>query len=86
MLQCDADHHSGVLEPDELCAALHNRMPVVLKPESWPVWLGEELADASELKAPLAPFPSEGMTCSPVSARVGNVKNNDVSLIEPIAA
>jgi len=26
------------------------------------------------------------MTCWPVNARVGNVKNNDASLIEPIAA
>jgi len=26
------------------------------------------------------------MICWPVSARVGNVKNNDSSLIEPIAA
>jgi hypothetical protein len=26
------------------------------------------------------------MTCWPVSARVGNVRNNDASLIEPIAA
>jgi hypothetical protein len=25
------------------------------------------------------------MTCWPVSARVGNVKNNDPSLIEPVA-
>jgi putative SOS response-associated peptidase YedK len=61
-------------------------MPVVLKPEAWPVWLGEEQADASALKALLAPFPSEEMTCWPVSPRVGNVKNNDPSLIEPIAA
>jgi hypothetical protein len=29
---------------------------------------------------------SDGMICWPVSARVGNVKNNDPSLIEPIAA
>jgi hypothetical protein len=50
------------------------------------VWLGEEPADASELKALLAPFPSEEMTCWPVNSRVGNVKNNDPSLIEPIAA
>jgi hypothetical protein len=34
----------------------------------------------------LAPYPSEAMMCWPVSARVGNVKNNDPSLIEPIAA
>ena len=72
--------------PNELCAALHNRMPVVLKPEAWPVWLGEESADASALKALLAPFPSEEMTCWPVSTRVGNVKNNDPSLIAPITA
>jgi putative SOS response-associated peptidase YedK len=61
-------------------------MPVVLKPESWPVWLGEEPAEAFALKALLAPLPSEEMTCWPVSARVGNVKNNDASLIEAIAA
>ena len=33
----------------------------------------------------LAPYPSERMTCWPVSARVGNVKNNDQSLIGQIA-
>ena len=72
--------------PNELCAELHNRMPVVLKPEGWPVWLGEEPADARQLKAMLFPCPSEEMTCWPVSTRVGNVKNNDPSLIEPISA
>jgi putative SOS response-associated peptidase YedK len=39
-------------------AELHNRMPVVLGPETWPVWLGEEPADPRKLKAPLAPYPS----------------------------
>ena len=60
-------------------------MPVVLKPETSPVWLGEEPADAS-LKALFAPFPSDEMACCPVSARLRNVKNNDPDLIEPIAA
>jgi putative SOS response-associated peptidase YedK len=72
--------------PNELCAELHNRMPVVLKPEAWPVWLGEEPADQSVLKALLAPFRSDEMICWPVNARVGSVKNNDVSLIELINA
>jgi putative SOS response-associated peptidase YedK len=61
-------------KPNELCADLHNRMPVVLKPEAWPEWLGEEPADETRLKSLLAP-----------SARVGNVKNNDPSLIKPVA-
>src|SRR5215472_7341867 len=72
--------------PNELCAGLHNRMPVVLAPETWPAWLGEEPADPPQLKALLAPYPSAEMTCWPVSARVGNVKNNDPSLIEPLTA
>ena len=33
----------------------------------------------------LAPYPWEEMICWPVSASVGNVKNNDPSLIEPVA-
>jgi putative SOS response-associated peptidase YedK len=61
-------------------------MPVVLKPAVWPLWLGEEPAAACDLKAMLAPYPADEMVCWLVSARVGNVKNNHPSLIEPIAA
>jgi len=46
--------------PNELCAELHNRMPVVLAPETWPAWLGEEPVDAPQLKALLAPLPIGG--------------------------
>jgi putative SOS response-associated peptidase YedK len=56
-------------EPNELCARLHNRMPVVLQPEAWPVWLGEKPTDLTQLKALLAPYPSDQMTAWPVSAR-----------------
>ena len=70
--------------PNDLCAELHDRMPVVLAPQTWTQWLGEEPAAASQLKAMLAPYPPQGMTCWPVTPRVGNVKNNDPSLIQPI--
>jgi putative SOS response-associated peptidase YedK len=59
--------------PNELCAELHNRMPVVLKPEAWSVWIGEDPAIASALKALLVPFPSEELTCWPVSARLTKI-------------
>jgi putative SOS response-associated peptidase YedK len=72
--------------PNELCAELHNRMPVVLKPETWPQWLGEEPVDPKRLKALLARYPTKEMVAWPVSPRVGNVKNNDPSLVEPIPA
>ena len=44
-------------EPNELCARLHNRMPVVLKPEAWPEWLGEEPADEAAAEIPACPLP-----------------------------
>jgi putative SOS response-associated peptidase YedK len=70
--------------PNEMCAELHNRMPVILNPNKWPVWLGEEPADPHQLKELLAPYPTEEMIAWPVTPRVGNVKNNDESLIEPV--
>ena len=72
--------------PNELCAELHDRMPVVKGYSAWPAWLGEEPTEPSELKALLLPYPSEAMTSWPVSPRVGNVKNNDPSLIERLAS
>lgn len=70
-------------EPKELCAEFHNHVPVVLAPEGWPLWLGEQPSDAPQLKMLLAPYPSED-TAWPVGPRVGNVKNNDPTLIEPV--
>jgi putative SOS response-associated peptidase YedK len=54
-------------------------------PLAWLAWLGEAPADMPQLKALLAPYPSNKKICWPVSARVGNVRNNDPDLIEPIA-
>ena len=62
-----------------------NSTTVVLRSDVWPEWLGEEPADPARLKALLCPYPAEKMACWPVSTRVGNVKNNDPSLIEPVA-
>jgi putative SOS response-associated peptidase YedK len=59
-------------------------MPVILPPQIWPLWLGEDAVEAEQLKAVLRPYPAEDMTMWPVSARVGNVKNNDPSLIEQV--
>jgi hypothetical protein len=42
------------------------------------LYLGEEPADEPQLKALLAPYPADDMICWPVSARVGNVRNNVV--------
>jgi putative SOS response-associated peptidase YedK len=40
-------------------------MPVVLAPEAWPAWLGEQPAEEAQLKSLLVPYPSEGMIAWP---------------------
>jgi putative SOS response-associated peptidase YedK len=71
---------------NELVAELHDRMPVILPPAAWPAWLGEEDEGRPEtLKALLVPYRADDMEMWPVNRRVGNVRNNDPSLSEPIA-
>jgi len=65
-------------EPNELCAPIHNRMPVILAPEDWPRWLGTP----DDRRALLKPVPSERMECWPVGKAVGNVRNEGPSLVQ----
>ena len=41
-------------------------------------------ATPGDLKALLVPYPSVRMMCCRVSKRIGYVKNNDPSLIQPV--
>jgi putative SOS response-associated peptidase YedK len=65
-------------------AYLHERMPVVLPPHTWDVWLDREYADIEGLLALLRP--RDGFDAYPVSDAVNSVRNNGPSLVEPVAA
>jgi len=67
-------------------AELHDRMPVILDPPDWPRWLGETPAEPQELRSLLQPYREDGLVMWPIDKRVGNVRNNDPGLVEPIAA
>jgi putative SOS response-associated peptidase YedK len=71
-------------EPNELAARIHNRMPAIIGPTDYGMWLGEEPVPKDELLALLRPFPAERMRAYPMDRRVGNPKNDDASLIEPL--
>lgn len=73
-------------EPNALCAPIHNRMPVILDPDDDAKWLGEQPATNDELHAMLKPFPAERMECFKIGTKVGNVKYDEPSLIEPLTA
>lgn len=65
---------------NSLLAPLHDRMPVILPPAAWPLWLGETEGDAQAL---IRAYPPALMQAYPVGPAVGNVANDDASLLEP---
>jgi putative SOS response-associated peptidase YedK len=69
---------------NELLAPLHGRMPVLLAPDRWDAWLGEDAASDHDLKAMLKPYPGAGMAFWPVDRRVGNVRNDSPDLFVPL--
>jgi putative SOS response-associated peptidase YedK len=73
-------------EPNELCAPIHDRMPVILDPVDYGKWLGEEEVGQTALLELLRPAPADRMECFPIGAAIGNVKNNAPGLIQPLSS
>ncbi|MDQ2874916.1 MAG: SOS response-associated peptidase [Actinomycetota bacterium] len=71
--------------PDEL-GQIHDRMPMVIAPESWADWLDPGNSDASDLRALLAPAAARGLATYPVSTEVNSVRNNGPELMQPVPA
>ena len=62
-------------------AALHNRVPVILEPDDWPLWLGEAGHGAARLMRPVA----DGvLNFHRVSTAVNSNRSEGPELIEPI--
>lgn len=61
-------------------AALHQRMPVILEPADWPLWLGETEGDPISL---LKPSADGVLRFWPIDKRIGNVRNDGPDLLEP---
>jgi len=64
-----------------LCQPIHDRMPVILPPEAWPLWLGEEEAPPERLLVLLKACPVELIRVYPVGPAVGNVRNDEPGLL-----
>lgn len=65
-------------------AELHDRMPVVIRPEHWPEWLGEVPASPDDLAALLAPVLADAVEVYPVGAAVSSVRNEGPELLAPV--
>jgi putative SOS response-associated peptidase YedK len=60
---------------------LHDRMPVILEPGAWPVWLGRVPGDPATLLRPVADVV---LRLWPVSRVVNSVRNNTPDLLDRI--
>lgn len=67
---------------NETMKAVHHRMPVVIDPDDFGLWLGEEGKGAAVL---MQAAEESYFSYYPVSRAVNSAKFDDVSLIEPIA-
>ena len=68
---------------NELLAKIHTRMPVILRPESFALYLNEE-SRAADLKDVLIPFPSDQMMSHPVGYDVNDAKIDHEHLLRPV--
>jgi len=69
-------------EPNELCRAIHSRMPVIIGGEDHVAWLDADSDDAAAL---LRPYPAELMAATPVSTYVNSPKHDDPTCVQPLA-
>ena len=67
-------------EANELMAPVHDRMPVILRPEDYSRWLrrGDPAQPPSDL---LRPFDAERMSIAPAHPQVGNVRNQGADML-----
>ena len=70
-------------EPNDLIATIHDRMPVILEPHQWDMWLDDN-STYIELNRLYKPLASEKMRFYPVGDMVNSVKNDSARCIEEV--
>jgi len=73
-------------EPNELMRPIHNRMPVILDPKDYDLWLDPEVKKSELLQPLLRPYPTEEMMAYPVSKAVNKPSNDSTECIERVEA
>jgi putative SOS response-associated peptidase YedK len=72
--------------PNEMMSQIHNRMPVILSPSDYALWLDPGEPPVDRLQALLRPYPSGEMKAFAVSRLVNSPENDRPALIEPAEA
>jgi putative SOS response-associated peptidase YedK len=71
-------------EANDLMRQVHTRMPVILDPSDYPLWLDPERQTAQEVIDLLKPFPAAKMQLAPVSTLVNSPRNDRIECVQPL--
>jgi putative SOS response-associated peptidase YedK len=71
-------------EPNELMAAIHDRMPVILHPRDYTKWLDTSPQTPENLLPLIKPFPADAMSAYRVSTLVNKPGNESPELTKPV--
>jgi putative SOS response-associated peptidase YedK len=63
--------------PNAVTSAIHDRMPVILDPDSYDLWLDPGMKDEETVAEILKPYDANAMSCYPISPRINHVANDD---------
>jgi putative SOS response-associated peptidase YedK len=70
--------------PNAMTSAVHDRMPVILDPDGYDLWLDPGMRDVTTVSELLKPCDARLMRCYPVSTRINHVANDDEECCAPV--
>lgn len=70
--------------PNSLLAEIHDRMPVILEPRAYDLWLDPGEQSPDRLGPWLRPYPASEMTAYAVSTMVNNPRNDSPACVVPV--
>jgi putative SOS response-associated peptidase YedK len=71
------------IEPNDLMASIHKRMPVILPPDAYAQWTDPAVRTPDSLQALIKPYPAEEMAAYPVSTLVNSPQNDRPECVVP---
>jgi putative SOS response-associated peptidase YedK len=70
--------------PNAVASTIHDRMPVILDPERYDLWLDPGMTKVEAMSDLLRPYDARMMRCYPVSTRINHVANDYEECSRPV--
>ena len=70
--------------PNAVTSAIHDRMPVIVHPDSYDLWLDPGMTNVQTISELLKPYDAQSMRCFPVSTRINHAANDDEECSRPV--